>query len=496
MSLGNFKYGPGKTGYIQTTDATQVEVARLSIPLNHAALIKVDIIAQHSADYWYRTSLHATKNATGIAVYFGQLSIIDGSSGAGTWVVTVDCDSDALRVRVTGQGSHTINWTCVLSFELCSEIAQFLPIDLLPAPITWVRSDMGVTAAGPDLVSAWNDHSAGGHNYLQGTAANKPQLVPNAYGSISAIRGNADAKRALAASAYSFSAGAGTIIMIFSKSSLAASYITDHGSGRGIIEAFGAGSVEWYNPPDEFDLSHLAPSSGLHYTCISQIDSVRIDGYFDSTYVSMLTPGFAINPPRYLGGYGGYTNCSDGDIVEVIVFGRVLVNSEYLALYNYLSTRYGLTFNYSTVFKNAIGCIVSGNNLTKAIADGWTSGASTVNTISSNGYVTWSVDSLGQTMAGLSNGDSSVAYADIDFAIYTTAGGQLYIIESGGLFYDTGYTYIAGDILKVQVTGTIITYYKGDTLLYTSLVAATFPLCFDSSLYSHGQVIQSVNLVG
>jgi hypothetical protein len=55
------------------------------------------------------------------------------------------------------------------------------------------------------------------------------------------------------------------------------------------------------------------------------------------------------------------------------------------------------------VFRNAVGVTVSGNDLTKTAAAGWgNAGASSVQTIESNGFVEFSLN--GQAMAGLSKG--------------------------------------------------------------------------------------------
>jgi hypothetical protein len=149
-----------------------------------------------------------------------------------------------------------------------------------------------------------------------------------------------------------------------------------------------------------------------------------------------------------------------------------------------------------------VNCTSSGATLTKnAGGSAWNAGArSTLSVLTGNdasGSVSWKVDQLArQSMAGLSYGNTDVSYADIDFAIYTTAGNRLYVIESGGLFYDTGVDYAIGKVLKVACDAGTIKYYCDATLLHTSLISPNAPLVFDTSIYDQGTSITDVAFVG
>jgi YD repeat-containing protein len=149
----------------------------------------------------------------------------------------------------------------------------------------------------------------------------------------------------------------------------------------------------------------------------------------------------------------------------------------------------------NVVWTNIAGVTASGNNLTKTAGDGWgNAGATSTQAIASgDGYVEFTAsDTSTYRMCGLSNGDSSQNYPDIDFAIYPIAGGYLQVFEGGSLRGTFG-TYSAGDRLRIAVEGGVVKYYKvisgTPTLLYTSAVSPTYPLSVDTSLYSAGSTV-------
>ena len=98
-------------------------------------------------------------------------------------------------------------------------------------------------------------------------------------------------------------------------------------------------------------------------------------------------------------------------------------------------------------------------------------------------------------MAGLSNGDSNTGYADIDFAIYLKATGNLGIYEGGVLRSGNFGTYAAGDVFRVQTSGGVVSYLKNGTPFYTSAVAPTFPLGVDTSLRDKTATVNDAKLV-
>jgi len=98
-------------------------------------------------------------------------------------------------------------------------------------------------------------------------------------------------------------------------------------------------------------------------------------------------------------------------------------------------------------------------------------------------------------MCGLSHGDSDQNYPDIDFAIYLTSGGAVWVYESGASRGSFG-TYKTGDVFRVALEGGVIKYRQNGTVFYTSLVAPTLPLVVDTSLNTPGATLGNVVLNG
>ena len=145
---------------------------------------------------------------------------------------------------------------------------------------------------------------------------------------------------------------------------------------------------------------------------------------------------------------------------------------------------------------NAVGVAVSGNDLTKTSGtSSWGAGASSVQSITGDGYAEFTTSENNTSkMAGLSNGDATRSYVEIDYAIHMRPNGAVSIYENGvnrGVFG----TYVAGDRFRVQVTGGVVTYLRNGALLYTSGVAPTFPLLIDTSLFTPGATVRDAVLV-
>lgn len=142
---------------------------------------------------------------------------------------------------------------------------------------------------------------------------------------------------------------------------------------------------------------------------------------------------------------------------------------------------------------SAAGVSISGNNLTKTDADGWgNAGAISTQSIGSGvGYVESTINETNKyRMIGLSNGDSTKSYDDIDFAIYPAADGGLYIYEAGAY---RGYfgKYAIGDVLRVGVESGAIVYRRNGQLIFKSNIAPSYPLLVDTSLYSSGSTLMN-----
>ena len=144
---------------------------------------------------------------------------------------------------------------------------------------------------------------------------------------------------------------------------------------------------------------------------------------------------------------------------------------------------------------NIVGASAAGNDLSKtATGTGWNAGASSVETLVGDGYVEFgSGEATTDKMAGLGSGDTSQHHADIEFAIRLNASGGIAVFESGTQVL-TGGTYAAGDRLRVQVLGGVVTYWKNGAVFYTSAAAPSFPLLVDTSLRTPGATITDVEI--
>jgi RHS repeat-associated protein len=94
-------------------------------------------------------------------------------------------------------------------------------------------------------------------------------------------------------------------------------------------------------------------------------------------------------------------------------------------------------------------------------------------------------------MFGLSNGDSGVAFADIDFAAYL-AGPDLKVYENGTSKGTFG-TLSVGDVVRVSVHNNKVRYYLNNTPVYTSTATPTYPLLLDTAITTtNGQVYKAL----
>ena len=127
---------------------------------------------------------------------------------------------------------------------------------------------------------------------------------------------------------------------------------------------------------------------------------------------------------------------------------------------------------------------------------GWNAGASSGEALAGDGWIEFSAtENTTARMIGLSKGDDSVAYEDIDFAIHLKANGTLGVFEDGLLRGSNFGSYVAGDLLRVEVAGGIVRYSKNGSVFYTSTVRPRFPLVVDMSFSTPGGAIGTLDFV-
>jgi hypothetical protein len=101
-------------------------------------------------------------------------------------------------------------------------------------------------------------------------------------------------------------------------------------------------------------------------------------------------------------------------------------------------------------------------------------------------------ESSGRIMAGLSNGDSGVAYEDVDYGLHTEEN-RVHIFEAGVYRGQVG-TYVAGDRFRVEVRYGVVRYFRNGQLLYTSAVPPKYPLRVDGEIYDPGLSLTDVRV--
>ncbi len=100
-------------------------------------------------------------------------------------------------------------------------------------------------------------------------------------------------------------------------------------------------------------------------------------------------------------------------------------------------------------------------------------------------------------MVGLSrlSDATSSTYTTIDYAIFIVTKDRVQIFENNANRGNFTFTGSLDDIYKVEKTGTVIKYYRGTSLIYTSTVAVTEALYLDTAFKSTGSVITNIRML-
>jgi hypothetical protein len=152
----------------------------------------------------------------------------------------------------------------------------------------------------------------------------------------------------------------------------------------------------------------------------------------------------------------------------------------------------------TVVWTNMVGVSASSNNLAKTAVGGWGNGGavSTRAIASGDGYVEFiASETTTARMVGLSNGDTTQSYNDVDFAVYLN-GDTLMVYESGAQRGGSFGTFARNDVIRVAVVSGAVQYSKNGAVFYTSTLAPTYPLLVDTALLDQGATIQGVVLSG
>jgi SprB repeat len=151
---------------------------------------------------------------------------------------------------------------------------------------------------------------------------------------------------------------------------------------------------------------------------------------------------------------------------------------------------------YPIVWASPTGVSLNGNQLTKTAAAGWgNAGAASVNILAAgaNGWVERTVTAplSSESVFGFSDVNTDAHFNTIDYGIYL--GTSVIVYENGVNRFTLGTAPVAGDVLRVERTGTSVTYKRNGTVFYTSTVASSTLLMADAALNQVGAVISNAN---
>ncbi len=143
-----------------------------------------------------------------------------------------------------------------------------------------------------------------------------------------------------------------------------------------------------------------------------------------------------------------------------------------------------------TTWNNVTATKEVGNKMSKSITgNAWsTSGFSSQQTLpaSANGWMEVTIAETNTLKTiGLSQSDPNTNFTSTDFAFYLNASGNLYVCEKCTTAPTTVLsTYAIGDVLRIERSGTTITYYKNNVSVKTTTGATTNALMVDAAFYT------------
>jgi hypothetical protein len=145
---------------------------------------------------------------------------------------------------------------------------------------------------------------------------------------------------------------------------------------------------------------------------------------------------------------------------------------------------------YAMAWTNLVNVSVSANNsLVKTDADGWTSGASSLNVLAPNtdGWIEFVVyEPASEYSIGMSRMDKGPSYAGIGYSWLVSGKGNYNIYESNVAQLNIG-SFMKGDVLRIARVGSAIKYYINGEEKRSVATTAAWPLMIDVSFNTKGE---------
>src|SRR5262245_5042916 len=149
------------------------------------------------------------------------------------------------------------------------------------------------------------------------------------------------------------------------------------------------------------------------------------------------------------------------------------------------------------IWTNVVNATPVANDLTCTLTSpSWNAGAVSVQTLAGDGYAEFTTAEISDKIAGLSAAvpaNTPGSFANVEFGIRMYASGQAWVTESGVRLAALG-SYSPGTRFRVQAAGGVVTYWKNNTLKFTSTQQPDFPLRVDVGFRTPGATINDVRM--
>lgn len=169
--------------------------------------------------------------------------------------------------------------------------------------------------------------------------------------------------------------------------------------------------------------------------------------------------------------------------------GGILVNNAAMAKSSYACT--SVSYVYREAAKPAVAPIPAvPPTPAQAKANlnlGWTGGANSVQVLEENGSYRFKVLGVVGALLGLSKSNKSTDFNEPTHALYVF-GQALQVIESGVKRWEGRHD--SGDEYSISRINGVVSYLRGNQLLYRSMVGSAGPVTLDASLYAGGDTVE------
>lgn len=148
------------------------------------------------------------------------------------------------------------------------------------------------------------------------------------------------------------------------------------------------------------------------------------------------------------------------------------------------------------LWTDRVGVAITGDTLSKINREGWNSAAFSSEYIANDGALEFTANGTSTSrMLGFAYVNTDERFEAIDYGVFLTSYGRLYIFENG-IQRGNYSTYSDGDVIRIERKNSVISYLKNGNEIYLSKAPSSGNLHVDVSLYSEGATINNTRLYG